>query len=257
MTEVAQPWFERRYLGEGITLVTETHVHRLIRCNVWHVAGRDRDLVIDSGLGIVSLRAAARDLFETKVTAVATHAHFDHVGGMHEFDDRLIHRAEGEHLAEALDGMALTCTQLGDETLGMLTEAGYAFDDDLLIDAMPREGFDPTQHRLVPCAATAYIAEGDILDCGDRAFEVLHLPGHSPGSIGLYERGLQILFAGDAIYDGPLLGDLPGSDRQQYVSTLRRLMTIPVSVAHCGHEGSMGQDRLREIARDYLQRWDR
>jgi glyoxylase-like metal-dependent hydrolase (beta-lactamase superfamily II) len=257
MTGIAQSWFERRSVGDGITQLRETHVHRFIRCNIWHVAGRDRDLVIDSGLGIASLRTAARDLFESKVTAVATHAHYDHVGGMHEFDDRLIHHAEGEHLARALDGMALTCTQLGDEALTMLAEAGYGFDDDLLIDALPRAGFEPTAHELVPCAATAFIAEGDILDTGDRAFEVLHLPGHSPGSIGLYERKSQVLFAGDAIYDGPLLGDLPGSDRQQYVSTLRRLMALPVSVAHCGHEASMGQDRLREIASNYLKRWDR
>ena len=43
---------------------------------------------------------------------------------------------------------------------------------------------------------------------GDRHFEVLHLPGHSPGSIGLWERRTGILFSGDALYDGPLLDEL-------------------------------------------------
>ena len=49
------------------------------------------------------------------------------------------------------------------------------------------------------------IGEGDVIDLGDRAFEVLHLPGHSPGSIGLWDPAAGTLFSGDAIYDGPLL----------------------------------------------------
>ncbi len=50
------PWFVVESAGEGITQVTEPHVHPFIRCNVWHVAGRDQDLVVDSALGLAPLR---------------------------------------------------------------------------------------------------------------------------------------------------------------------------------------------------------
>ncbi|MGB1101560.1 MAG: alkaline phosphatase family protein, partial [Pontimonas sp.] len=69
----------------------EPHVDPLIRCNIWHVRGRDRDMLIDTGLGIASLRNASQDIFDKRLMAVATHTHFDHIGGMHEFDERVVH----------------------------------------------------------------------------------------------------------------------------------------------------------------------
>ena len=51
-----------------------------------------------------------------------------------------------------------------------------------------------------------------MVDIGNRHFEVLHLPGHSPGSIGLWEEASGTLFSGDAVYDGPLLDELPTSN---------------------------------------------
>ena len=54
--EVAKHWFSRRSVGDGITWLTEPHAHPLLRCNIWHVRGRQRDLLVDTGLGIASLR---------------------------------------------------------------------------------------------------------------------------------------------------------------------------------------------------------
>jgi glyoxylase-like metal-dependent hydrolase (beta-lactamase superfamily II) len=96
------------------------------------------------------------------------------------------------------------------------------------------------------------VDEGDVIDVGDRRFEVLHLPGHSPGSIGLWEAKTGILFSGDAIYDGPLLDELPGSDIATYVATMKRLRDLPVAVVHAGHDPSFGRDRLRALCDGYL-----
>jgi glyoxylase-like metal-dependent hydrolase (beta-lactamase superfamily II) len=79
-----------------LTLLTEPHVDRFLRCNIWHVRGRDRDLLIDTGLGIASLTSAAGDLFEKPLAAVATHTHMDHTGGMHEFAERFVHAIEAD-----------------------------------------------------------------------------------------------------------------------------------------------------------------
>jgi glyoxylase-like metal-dependent hydrolase (beta-lactamase superfamily II) len=81
---------------------------------------------------------------------------------------------------------------------------------------------------------------------------VLHLPGHSPGSVGLWEKAIGVLFSGDAIYDGPLLEELPGSDIGAYVSTMKRLRSLPVDIVHGGHEPSFGRGRLIEIIDDIL-----
>ena len=55
--------------------------------------------------------------------------------------------------------------------------------------------------------ATRLIDEGDVIDLGDRIFEVLHTPGHSEGEILLWEAFTGILFSGDMIYDGDLIND--------------------------------------------------
>jgi len=83
---------------------------------------------------------------------------------------------------------------------------------------------------------------------------VLHLPGHSPGSIGLWEAATGTLFSGDAIYDGPLLDDLPDSDIAVYCRTMERLLRLPARVVHGGHDPSFDGDRLRSLARAYLDR---
>ena len=92
-----------------------------------------------------------------------------------------------------------------------------------------------------------------MVDIGSRRFEVLHLPGHSPGSIGLWEAETGVLFSGDAIYDGPLLDNIPGSNVERYIATMERLRELPVSVVHAGHDPSFGRERLRELAGDYLR----
>jgi glyoxylase-like metal-dependent hydrolase (beta-lactamase superfamily II) len=248
--QVADRWFEFQRIDDDITLIWEPHVVPLIRCNIWHVRGRDRDLLIDTGLGMASLKQAARDLFAKALTAVATHVHYDHVGGFHEFEDRIIHRAEA---AKAAAGNSASLYGGGkeDALLESIRAAGYDVPPQLFT-ALPAGDYDPQAYQVKPAPATRVVGEGDVIDVGDRRFEVLHLPGHSPGSIGLWEAATGILFSGDAIYDGPLLDELPGSDIPVYVATMKRLRDLPVSVVHAGHDPSFGRERLRALCDAYL-----
>jgi len=56
--QIASRWFESEHLADGVTRIWEPHVIRVMQCNIWHVRGRTRDLLIDTGLGISSLREA-------------------------------------------------------------------------------------------------------------------------------------------------------------------------------------------------------
>lgn len=248
---VADRWFERTSVDDSITLLWEPHVVPLMRCNVWHVRGRDRDLVIDTGMGVTSLVDAATDLFDRSITAVATHGHDDHIGGHHEFDDVVAHPLEAG-LIEAAELQSLDPrVAWGEGAIDGLRLMGYEMDEPYFVTALPAGvAFDSYGQRGV--AVTRLVDEGDEIDIGDRHFEVLHLPGHSPGSIGLWEAASGTLFSGDAVYDGPLLDQLAESDVDDYCRTMERLLTLPVTVVHGGHDPSFGRDRLREIAREYL-----
>ena len=99
--EIATPdsWYTLKRLSDDVTLISEQFIETYYRCNIWHVRGRDRDLLIDSGMGVVSLRRQVALVAERPLLAVASHAHFDHIGNHHEFPDRAIHTDEADILA--------------------------------------------------------------------------------------------------------------------------------------------------------------
>jgi len=249
--KIADNWFERKKIDDQITLLWEPNVHPFLRCNIWHIPGRDRDLLIDTGMGLSSLHDAAKDLFQKELTVVVTHTHMDHSGGAFEFDCCHVHPAEAESLRLAKDTLPLETKYWPEDVLEVLRNDGPI--GDYVINALPSASFVPGDNRLDPVACVKLLDEGDIVDLGDRSFEVLHLPGHSPGSIGLWEANTGTLFSGDAVYDAQLLDELPGSDKTVYRQTMKRLLEMPVTVVHAGHEGSFGYERLREITGAYLE----
>ena len=231
----AANWYETVRMADGVTLIHEPWIKPFFRCNMWHVRGRDRDLLLDTGLGHFSLRRHVSLAAEQSLVCVASHTHFDHIGCHHEFPERCVHEAESAILADPRN----------EWTVADL----YATDD--MFDGMP-EGWDAGRYRIQPAPATRLLEEGDVVDLGDRAFEVIHTPGHSPGGIALYERKTGILLSGDIVYDGPLIDDVYHSKIGDYVRTMERIRTLPVSVVHGGHFPSFGATRYRQLIDEYL-----
>ncbi|ESW77413.1 MBL fold metallo-hydrolase [Mesorhizobium sp. M0074] len=231
----APDWYETIRMGDGVTLIHEPWIKPFFRCNIWHVRGRDRDLLFDTGLGHFSLRRHVPLVTERKLTCVASHTHFDHIGCHHEFPDRCVHPAEAEILADPRNEWTVADR--------------YATDE--MFDGMP-QGWDTKRYQILPAPAGWLLEQGDIVDLGDRAFEVIHTPGHSPGGIALYENRTGILFSGDIIYDGPLIDDVYHSDIDDYVETLLRMRDLDVSVVHGGHFPSFGKVRYRQLVDEYL-----
>jgi len=204
-------------------------------------------------MGIASLSEAAAGIFDKALRGVATDTHVDHVGSLHEFPDRIVHAHEADKLTSPSENFSMMRDDHPVEFIEGLERAGYEVDP-CFITAVPRADFDLRAFACPAAPATRMVREGDVIDLGNRVFEVMHLPGHSPGSLGLWEAKTGILFSGDAIYDGPLLDELPDSDIAAYVTTMRRLEQLPARVVHAGHDPSFNGTRLRELARQYLER---
>ena len=81
---IAEKWFEIEKIDHRITRLWEPHVARVEQCNMWHVRGRDADLLVDAGMGIDSLKKAMSQILDKPVIAVATHTHMDHIGSLYE-----------------------------------------------------------------------------------------------------------------------------------------------------------------------------
>jgi glyoxylase-like metal-dependent hydrolase (beta-lactamase superfamily II) len=250
--EVAPRWFEVTEAGDDVFRITEPYVHAYVRSNSWLIRGRDSHLLVDSGLGIGRLPEELAGYLDRPVIAVATHAHFDHFGGLAEFADRAAHRDDGEVIEQAGDYVTLAASTYPVALLDEFDAAGEPVPD-LLIDALPYEGFDLTSFRTPAASITRWLADGDIVSLGDRSFEVLHTPGHSPGSICLWEAASATLISGDVLVDGePLLDELPRSSKSDFAASLRRLRDLPADTVLAGHGPLFGRGRAHEIIADYL-----
>ena len=187
---------------------------------VWD--GRSPDaLVLDPGMGAAGPlmeRVAANGL---RLHIIAnSHGHIDHV-----FDNAAIVRA---------------------------SEAPLAIHPD---DAYRLSGTNNYGMEVEPSVATRDLREGEQLVIGDLAFHIMHTPGHTEGSVCLYEERLGLLLSGDVLFAGTFgRTDLPGGSEEQMVSSLARLARdIPASVrvlpGH-GTETTIGRELpwLRRVA---------
>jgi len=173
---------------------------------------------------------------------------------MHEFGERLVHPGEQEALAGKGQFASLLGQDFPAAWRSEVESAEYQVPD-VLVDAIPFEGFDPRDYALTPAGATRLVDEGDKIVLGSRVFEVMHTPGHSPGGICLVDRRAGVLFSGDTIYDSRLFDGLPGSDISSYRKTIARLLSLAGIRTVCpGHDACFDGGRLRQLCDAYLNR---
>lgn len=239
-------WFKANPGEHGVTRLIEPFMTTMLESNVWHVRGRDADLLIDTGNGVGRLRTAIDRYADGRpVISVATHGHFDHTGGLHEFDDRRCHEADAADVRLPYP-LALVRERCPADLPDMFAYYGFETPD-VLVEALPWDGFDVEAWSIMGAEPTSFVGEGDVIDLGDRTLEILHVPGHTPGSIALWEEATGLLFTGDMLYaDDRLSYD----DRAAAVTSLARLRALPLSLAHPGHNRSIEAREFRTLVDD-------
>jgi glyoxylase-like metal-dependent hydrolase (beta-lactamase superfamily II) len=231
-----QDWYQIKKIADDVTYIFEPYIKEFYRCNIWHIRGSKCDMLVDSGMGVVSLCEWVPAVTEKSLTAVASHTHFDHIGCHHEFEDRAVHSAEAGLLAQPTRENTLVTP--------------YVTDD--IFTGLPPQPYNSSSYAVKKAAASRLLVDGDVIDLGNRVFEVIHTPGHSPGGIALWEEKTSILFSGDIHYDGLLIEDTYHSNLPDYIKSMERLLEIPVRIVHGGHFPSFGASRHRTLIRHWL-----
>jgi glyoxylase-like metal-dependent hydrolase (beta-lactamase superfamily II) len=152
-------------------------------------------------------------------TIVLTHCHHDHSGAAPE-----IKEATGAKLL--LSEKEAGC--VGDD----LTTVSYLFGQEA-----PEYKVDGT------------VSNGMILDIGKWKLEVLETPGHSEGSICLYERTEKVLFSGDTVFPDGNIGrtDMYGGDTVKLIKSIERLTGLDIKTMYPGHMEITDRDVNRQI----------
>ena len=179
-------------------------------CNLYVVTG-PHPILIDAGTGMHMRKVLDRieklELESPIEKIVLTHRHFDHVGGAAD----LASKFNAEVLIHVDDA---DCVEGGDNA----STAADAFGA-----------------KLKPIKVTR-VAEDDIISTGDSELTVLHTPGHTTGSICLYERRKRFLIAGDTVFVGGVgRWDLPTGNRRELKNSIRNLLMLQPQDMYPGH----------------------
>ena len=250
-------WYRSERIDDRIWLITEPRVHPIFSANMHLVLGRDADLLIDSGMGVAPLRGFVDGLRPDPakpLICLSSHTHVDHIGSVHEFDIRLVHPIEADDLENPAP-YALRTDTISAAFRDLFAKAGYEPLWPVLINALPAPDYDVDSYTLRGAAPTGTVSHGDTIDLGDWQADIMHLPGHSEGQVGLFHHDTGTLFGADAIYDGPLIHEGAGTDIATYADTLRLISQLPVTVVHGGHDPAFGKARLDQIVAHYLALW--
>ena len=235
-----EPWFQTEQINDDLYLITEARYSPAMRANIWLIKGRDAYAMIDTGLGVSRLKLYLAEVIDKPLKVIASHVHFDHSGSCHEFDEVFIHNNELAALREGDQQQIMSAPQYGWIDLNDFTE-------------LPYEGFGADNYVVQACPQAQGIKHGDVIDLGDKALEVMHLPGHSSGSVGLLDRKGARLFSRDVVYDGELLDELDDSVIDDYITTMQQLMQLETDEVRPGHYQSFDRRRLRELVTLYLE----
>ncbi|HDK7175534.1 TPA: MBL fold metallo-hydrolase [Clostridium sporogenes] len=208
-------WFTIDHIDKDTHIISEyrhweeTHAYLL--------NGTERSLLLDTGLGICNIYDEVIKLTDKPVTAVATHIHWDHIGGHKFFPDFYAHEDE----LNWLNGeFPLTLEQI----------------KNMVVDRcdLP-EGYNVDNYRFFQGTPTMVLKDNDIIDIGGRSIQVLHTPGHSPGHICFFEKERGYLFTGDLVYKDTLFAYYPSTDPKAYLKSIERVATLPVKKVFPAH----------------------
>jgi len=155
-------------------------------------------LVLDPGMGAADPLMERVRASGLRLHRIAnSHGHIDHI-----FDNAALMRASNARLAIHPD------------------------------DAYRLSGANSYGFEVEPVIASEHLRDGEQLRIGDLVFDILHTPGHTEGSVCLYEERRALLLSGDTLFPGGWgRTDLPGGDEEQMIASIARLAgAIPGAV---------------------------
>lgn len=175
--------------------------------------------VVDPGGDLDRVQAAIAKAGMTVEKIILTHGHIDHAGGAADLRDALGVPIEGPHEA-----------------------------DRFLLDGLEEQGrvYGMKARAVAP---DRWLKEGDTVEVAGHRFSVLHCPGHSPGSVVLYNSSQRFALVGDVIFRGSIgRTDFPYGDHDALITAIKtKLLPLGDDVAFiCGHgpTSTFGAERV-------------
>lgn len=175
------------------------------------IDGKEKVLLIDTAYGLHDLKEEILQLCGRKeIYVVNLHAHLDHNAGNNQFDEVHVGRLDEPYSHK------------------IYTEKERKFLwDNFITPCRDKNEYQYDYYKPGPATNIIPLSDGDMIDLGDLSFEVLETPGHTMGSICLWEKSKKWLFSGDMILTWPIWCHMSNSSSLQvYGESLKRLRSL-------------------------------
>ena len=201
-------------------MIPDSHMYILGKPETGDLSIIDAGLIGKGNYKITAMLNAGIDLHSVK-RIIMTHTHFDHIGCLSEIRESIpqaelwVHENEAQSLEDG--------------------------DDEIVYGMEMFKNMCMAQYDISPNAFQFHVDKklhgGEHFDLGNMDWEILYIPGHSPGSIGLYNKSKKILIPGDVVYSDYAIGrfDLHGANGSDLKDSLLRLAQLEVDILLPGH----------------------
>lgn len=181
--------------------------------------GTEKALLLDTGWGIGPLKQTIRNLTDKPLIIVNSHGHVDHVNGNNQFDEPIYIHPKDRQLRKKHSGLFMKLFVLmASKKMGILPE-------NYLWKRYLRKG----SNKYLP------VREGDVFDLGRKTLEVVELPGHTSGSVGLLYKEGRMLYTSDAITKIVILNRKEAENLAVYTNSLKKALNLDISHFLQGH----------------------
>lgn len=192
--------------------------------NIYLITG-EKTTIIDCGTGLNNetvLKKISKNVNPSEISQIIlTHEHYDHVGGVEK-----IYSFTGKKAKVIAHSKAAEKIEKGESVFASLIGG-----------EMPSIKVDTK------------INDQDNIKIGDEDFIVYHTPGHTPGSICLYNQKEKTIFTGDTVFAHGSFGrtDLPGGSTKSLKDSIERLSKLDISNIYPGHQNYIERDAKRHL----------
>ena len=188
-------------------------------CSIVWCTATKKAAVIDPGGDIDDVVNGLDQYGLTLERILITHSHLDHAGGAADLSERT--------------GVAIE---------------GPQQDDQFWIDRIEEQGKKYGLSHCRPYTPSRWFKDGDTVTVGEQTLEVLHCPGHTPGHVVFFHRGMKLAFVGDVLFQGSIgRTDFPRGDHAALVHSItRKLWPLGADVTFVSGHGpasTFGQER--------------
>lgn len=234
-------WFDINKLDDKTYIISENKHYE--ETNIYFLVGKNFNVCIDCGMGLHKIGPILDELDKKERSVILTHSHWDHLGNVDQFSKVYIHKKAKEVRSR---GGYIPLEKVKKDIVKNV-HAEYIPGD-----------FIAEEYQISSVRDSEEISDGDVISTGDRELEIIYTPGHTPGSISIFEENTGYLFVGDFLYSGALYCTADNNDPDAYYESLIRLSQKggKISKMLSGHyQPDLGHDYIDRVKRlfDYVK----